>query len=91
MHSGFGHFWLDPRRGERASQKCLLRLFWLGVVRARCWRSWCTAGGDSEVMNDWVWLRYIHDVERLFDAAVPIVGVGWQQDRVIILRNAGGQ
>jgi P-type conjugative transfer protein TrbG len=47
-------------------------------------------GGESALVNYRVRLPY-YVVDRLFDAAVLIVGVGRQQDRVTIRRKADGQ
>jgi len=47
-------------------------------------------GDESALVNYRVRLPY-YIVDRLFDAAVLIVGVGRQQDRVTIRRRAGGQ
>jgi type IV secretion system protein TrbG len=47
-------------------------------------------GGESALVNYRVRLPY-YVVDRLFDAAVLIVGVGQQQDRVTIRRKADGQ
>jgi type IV secretion system protein TrbG len=47
-------------------------------------------GGESALVNYRVRLPY-YVVDRLFDAAILIVGVGRQQDRVTIRRRADGQ
>jgi P-type conjugative transfer protein TrbG len=47
-------------------------------------------GGDTALVNYRVRLPY-YVVDRLFDAAIMIVGVGRQQDRVTIRRKADGQ
>jgi type IV secretion system protein VirB9 len=47
-------------------------------------------GGESALVNYRVRLPY-YVVDRLFDAAVMIVGVGRQQDRVTIRRMGNPQ
>ena len=47
-------------------------------------------GGESALVNYRVRLPY-YVVDRLFDTAVLIVGVGRHQDRVTIQRKADGQ
>ena len=49
-----------------------------------------TRGGESALVNYRVRLPY-YVVDRLFDTAILIVGVGSQQDRVTIRRKAEGQ
>jgi type IV secretion system protein VirB9 len=49
-----------------------------------------TRGGESALVNYRVRLPY-YVVDRLFDTAILIVGVGGQQDRVTIRRKAEGQ
>ena len=49
-----------------------------------------TSGGDSALVNYRVRLPY-YVVDRLFETAILIVGVGGQQDRVTIRRKAEGQ
>jgi type IV secretion system protein VirB9 len=49
-----------------------------------------TRGGESALVNYRVRLLY-YVVERLFETAILIVGVGRQQDRVTIRRKAEDQ
>jgi type IV secretion system protein TrbG len=70
------HIYIRVPAALRASEAAAL------LVRSR--------GGESALVNYQVRLPY-YVVDRLFDAAVMIVGVGRQQDRVMICRTRNAQ